>query len=91
MSEGLFKVKVKRRAVRTLERLPKDYRLRVLEVLDKLRTNPLPFRDYDIKKLKGFEDTFRIRLGDIRIVYTIDWSSKIITVHFVGPRGRAYK
>ncbi len=66
MSEGLFKVKVKRRAVRTLERLPKDYRLRVLEVLDKLRTNPLPFRDYDIKKLKGFEDTFRICLGDIR-------------------------
>jgi len=91
LSEGLFKVRVKRRAVRTLERLPKDYRLRVLEVLDKLRTNPLPFRDYDIKKLKGFEDTFRIRLGDIRIVYTIDWSSKIITVHFVGPRGRAYK
>jgi len=91
LSEGLFKVKVKRRAVRTLERLPKDYRLRVLEVLDKLRTNPLPFRDYDIKKLKGFEDTFRIRLGDIRIVYIIDWSSKMITVHFIGPRGRAYK
>ncbi len=91
MSEGLFRVKVKRKAIRTLERLPKDYGLRVLEVLDKLRINPLPFRDYDIKKLKGFEDTFRIRLGDIRIVYTIDWSSKIITVHFIGPRGRAYK
>jgi len=91
LSEGLFRVKVKRKAIRTLERLPKDYGLRVLEVLDKLRINPLPFRDYDIKKLKGFEDTFRIRLGDIRIVYTIDWSSKIITVHFIGPRGRAYK
>ena len=91
MSEGLFRVKVKRKAIRTLERLPKDYGLRVLEVLDKLRINPLPFKDYDIKKLKGFEDTFRIRLGDIRIVYTIDWSSKIITVHFIGPRGRAYK
>jgi len=91
LSEGLFRVKVKRKAIRTLERLPKDYGLRVLEVLDKLRINPLPFKDYDIKKLKGFEDTFRIRLGDIRIVYTIDWSSKIITVHFIGPRGRAYK
>ncbi len=91
MSEELFKVKVKRRAAKTLEHLPKDYRLRVLEILDKLKTNPIPFKNYDIKKLKGFEDAFRIRIGDIRIVYTVDWSSKTITVHFIGPRGRAYK
>ncbi len=91
MSENLFQIKVKRKAARTLERLPEHYRFRVLEVLDKLRTNPIPFRDYDIKKLKGFDDTFRIRLGDIRVVYTINWSSKTITVHFIGPRERAYK
>ncbi len=91
MSGNLFQIKVKRRAARALERLPEHYRFRVLEVLDKLRTNPIPFRDYDIKKLKGFDDTFRIRLGDIRVVYTINWSSKTITVHFIGPRERAYK
>jgi len=91
LSGNLFQIKVKRRAARALERLPEHYRFRVLEVLDKLRTNPIPFRDYDIKKLKGFDDTFRIRLGDIRVVYTINWSSKTITVHFIGPRERAYK
>ena len=91
MSENLFQIKVKRRAARALERLPEHYRFRVLEVLDKLRTNPIPFRDYDVKKLKGFDDTFRIRLGNIRVVYTINWSSKTITVHFIGPRERAYK
>ena len=91
MNEEPFKVRVKRRAARTLERLPKEYRLRVLEVLDELKTDPIPYRNYDIKKLKGFEDTFRVRIGDIRIVYTIVWSSRIITVHLIGPRGRAYK
>ncbi len=91
MDEKLFKVKIKRKAARTLECLPKDCRLRILEVLDKLKTNPVPYSEYDIKKLKGFEDAFRVRIGDIRIVYTIDWSSRIITVHFIGPRGRAYK
>ncbi|MCD6300691.1 MAG: type II toxin-antitoxin system RelE/ParE family toxin [Staphylothermus sp.] len=91
MNNELFEVKIKRKAARTLERLPKEYRLRVLEVLDKLKTNPIPYKDYDIKKLKGFEDTFRVRIGDIRIVYTIYWSSRMITVHFIGPRGRAYK
>lgn len=83
--------KIKRRAVRALEKLPRHYRFRILEVLDKLRTNPIPFRDYNIKKLKGFDNTYRIRLGDIHVVYTVNWSSKTITVHFIGSREHAYK
>ena len=86
-----FDVKVKRRALKALERLPRDYRLRVLEVLDELSINPIPLRKYDLKKLKGYRDTFRIRVGDIRIVYTVDWGSRSITVHYIGYRGRAYK
>lgn len=76
MDKELFKVK--RKAIRDLERLPKDYRLKVLEVLDRLRTDPILFRSYDLKKLKGLEDTFRIRLGNLGIVYTIVWSSRAI-------------
>ncbi|MEB3755295.1 MAG: type II toxin-antitoxin system RelE/ParE family toxin [Desulfurococcales archaeon] len=62
-----------------------------MEALDKLSINPIPIRSYDIKKLKGFNDTFRIRIGDVRVVYTVDWSSKTIIVHYIGPRERAYK
>jgi len=91
LNDNVFVVKVKRRAFKALERLPRDYRLRVLEALDELSTNPIPFKRYDLKKLKGYEDTFRIRIGDIRIVYTIDWDSKNIIVHYIGPRERAYK
>ena len=91
MSDNTFNVNVKRRAFKDLERLPRDYRLRVLEVLDELSANPIPFKRYDLKKLKGYEDTFRIRIGNIRIVYTIDWNSKSIIVHYIGPRERAYK
>ncbi|MCD6195290.1 MAG: hypothetical protein J7J82_00690 [Staphylothermus sp.] len=40
MNEEPFRVRIKRKAVRTLERLPKEYRLRVLEVLDELKTDP---------------------------------------------------
>jgi len=91
LSDNTFNVNVKRRAFKALERLPRDYRLRVLEVLDELSANPIPFKRYDLKKLKGYEDTFRIRIGNIRIVYTIDWNSKSIIVHYIGPRERAYK
>jgi len=89
LDKELFKVK--RKAIRDLERLPKDYRLKVLEVLDRLRTDPILFRSYDLKKLKGLEDTFRIRLGNLGIVYTIVWSSRAIIVHFIDPREHAYK
>jgi len=40
LSGDFFEIKVKRRAVRALERLPRHYKLRVLEVLDGLRVNP---------------------------------------------------
>jgi len=91
LDNNLFKIKIKRGAVKSLERLPEHYRLKVLEILEKLKTNPIPYRDYDVKKLKGFEDTFRIRIGDIRVVYTINWGFKTIIIHFIGYRERAYK
>jgi len=86
-----FRVRVKRRAARALEELPREYQLKVLEVLETLEENPLPRQEYDLKKLRGFEGTFRIRLGGIRIVYSVDWASGTIIVHFIGPRSRAYK
>ncbi|MEB2793597.1 MAG: type II toxin-antitoxin system RelE/ParE family toxin [Caldisphaeraceae archaeon] len=91
MSDNVFNVKVKRWAFKALERLPRDYRLRILEALDELSINPIPFKKYDLKKPKGYEDTFRIRVGDIRIIYTINWDPKSIIVHYIGPRERAYK
>jgi len=91
LNDNVFNVKVKRRAFKALERLPRDYRLRVLEVLDELSANPIPFKKYNLRKLKGYEDTFRIRIGTIRIIYTIDWDSKSIVVHYIGPREHAYK
>gem|GEM_PF-1689672 len=36
-------------------------------------------------------DTYRIRIGEIRIEYEVDWESKTIAVLAVEFRGRAYK
>lgn len=50
MNDNVFSVKVKRRAFKALEQLSREYRLRVLEVLDELSTNPIPFKRYDFKE-----------------------------------------
>ena len=45
------------------------------------------------KKLKGkyFENVFKLRLGDYRILYTINKARKIIIIEFVGHRKDIYK
>lgn len=43
----------------------------------------------DIKRLRGYEDNFRLRVGDYRILYT-QISEKII-INNILPRGEAYK
>lgn len=56
-----------------------------------LTQNPAPTPEYDVKKLSGMLDTYRIRIGAIRIEYEVDWESNRINVLVVEFRGRAYK
>ncbi|MBI4170332.1 MAG: type II toxin-antitoxin system RelE/ParE family toxin [Candidatus Aenigmarchaeota archaeon] len=47
-------------------------------------------RRASILLLEGLEDTFRIRLGKIRIVYTILWGEKAIIVSRIEKRGTVF-
>lgn len=44
----------------------------------------------DIKKLKGY-DLYRMRIGDIRIIYSIHEDTKIINIENINNRGDIYK
>lgn len=44
----------------------------------------------DIKKLKGHNNLFRLRVGDYRIVYTVDNGELIVYVIDAGNRGEIY-
>jgi mRNA-degrading endonuclease RelE of RelBE toxin-antitoxin system len=46
---------------------PKKQRA-IKDILEKLYSKD--FTNADIKKLKGEKDTFRIRKGDVRVIYT---------------------
>ncbi len=45
----------------------------------------------DIKKLAGIEDTYRLRIGDFRILYTVNNEILTIFVIKIGNRGDVYK
>jgi mRNA interferase RelE/StbE len=86
----LFEVTVAQRARKASKRLPEHYKRKVIELLLILRENPVPAEYYDVKKLKGYADIFRIRIGDIRVIYEISWDHRAINVLLIEPRESAY-
>lgn len=86
----MFFVKVVKKAEKSALKMPEHYRKRIKEVLKELEDNPVPAEVYDVKKMEGGEDDYRIRIGGIRIVYSIFWDSESIEVVKIEWRGGAY-
>lgn len=49
------------------------------------------FSRYDIKKLRGHEDSFRLRIGKNRAIFKVVDEKIIIIVFDIGSRGDIYK
>jgi mRNA-degrading endonuclease RelE of RelBE toxin-antitoxin system len=86
----LFEVVAASRARKSAKKLPEDYRRRIFELLLILRENPVPAEYYDVKKLKGLTDTYRARIGDLRVIYEVLWDLKRVHVLVIEHRERAY-
>ncbi len=56
-----------------------------------LQDDPIPAAVFDVKKLAGAKDTYRIRISDIRVVYEIEWEVKEVRVLVIGQRESAYE
>jgi len=86
----LFQVIISNKARRSIKRLPEHYRRRIIELFLIFRENPVPAEYYDIKKLRGYIDTYRARIGNIRIIYEILWNLKEVHVLLIERRERVY-
>jgi len=88
--DPLFDIVISNRARKSLRRLPQHYARRAILAFEVLKQNPAPVPEYEVKKLRGLKDTYRIRIGDIRIEYEVAWESKRISILAVEFRSRAY-
>jgi len=86
-----FKVFLHRKAEKSLYALPKHVLRKVYDFLSDLGRNPLPWRTWDIRKIRGEENTYRVRLNKYRIVYWVNWKAKEIVVLKVELRKKVYK
>ena len=86
----MYKIVLTKRAEKSLTALHEDVQTRCGDIFDELQYSFAPIR-LDIIKLKGHADTYRIRLGDWRIIYNVDKKSKLIIIYDILPRKTAYR
>ena len=78
------------RAIRQLRAIPQTAALTILRALTPLGDDPRR-PDADIKKLAGYTDRYRLRVGDYRVIYEIVDEQLIILIVGVGHRREAYR
>jgi len=83
-----YSVELTRTAEKQLRRIAKRDRNRLVEAIQRLVDRPRP---HGARKLQGYDDVYRIRVGQYRVVYEILEDRVIVIVLKVGHRKDIYK
>jgi len=76
-------------ALKEIKELPAQYARKVFKKTEMLAENPRP---PGCKKLVGSKESmWRIRIGDYRILYSIDDTIKIVDIRKIGHRRDIYQ
>ena len=85
---GEYSGEVKPPARTELEALSDNVLARVVKKIEALGHAPRPT---GCKKLKGYKDQWRVRVGDWRVVYIIDDVAKLVSVTRIAHRREVYE
>ena len=81
-------VQFTRSADRDLDKVAPFDRNRIIRKIAELAQDPRPV---GVKKLRGAEDFYRIRVGSYRVIYQIRGRAVTVTVVRVGRRREVYR
>lgn len=81
----MYQIILKKKAKKFIDKLPPNEKVRIVNAI-----RLLPNGD-DIKKMKAYNGLMRLRVGDYRIIYTVEHGECIIIVIDAGNRGEIYK
>jgi len=82
-----YSVSIKQSAVKALEKVAREDRLRIIAAIDQLKTNPAAGG-----VLKGeFSGLRRIRIGNYRVVYEVQDQKLVVLVVRIGHRRDVYR
>lgn len=88
MSSAVYTVAVSRPAQKDIRALEANARVRVIQALRQLADEPRP---HGCRKLVNARDRWRVRVGDYRVIYTIDDAGRVVEIVAVRHRSKAYE
>ena len=83
-----YSIEISRTAAKQLRELPSDGRRRVARRMVALGDDPYPPGS---RKLTGYDDVFRIRVGTYRVLYSVEGRRLTIIILKIGHRKDVYR
>jgi mRNA interferase RelE/StbE len=85
---ALFKLQWRSSTKKDLRKLPQQEVVRIIAAAEALAADPFP---NGCEKLSGAERTYRMRIGDYRLVYEVIVANQIVEVQRVRHRKDGYR
>jgi mRNA interferase RelE/StbE len=83
-----YEIQWKHSAEKDLRGIDRQFISRILEAVNSLSDDPFPSQH---RKLQSSESSYRIRIGDYRVIYQADIENKIIVIYHVRHRKDIYR
>jgi mRNA interferase RelE/StbE len=83
-----FTIELKQSAERDLRRIPSTHIENILNKIELLGANPLP---QQARRLTNVEATYRLRVGEYRVIYQVDTKQAVILVIYIRHRREVYR
>ncbi len=83
-----YTLRIERRVVKAVSSFPPKARR---QIASRLRDLPRDPRPHDSRAIQGLANTFRIDVGEYRVVYDIDYGSRVVTVWRIRHRKDVYR
>ena len=83
-----YSLSARRSFEKALQKLPAETVQLVVEKTQQLADNPF---GPNTKKLKGSKQLYRLRVGNYRVVYSVDTKGRVVILFLVGHRKNIYR
>jgi len=90
MSPKFYEVIFKKSAAKELQNLPQKVQQKILDAVQLISLNPYT-ELLQIKKMKGADSLYRVRIQDYRVIYVIENQVIKITIIKIGHRKEVYE
>ena len=86
----MWEVRYQKQAARRLLRMPRDVAQRIRTRITAIAADP--YADHpNAARLRGRDRDFRLRVGDWRVVYSLDPERRVLMVVLVDQSGQVYR